>query len=213
MDRVVETEGVSVEQAVEAALAELGVTRDQATIEVLDEGEAKGFLGMRRSAKARVRVSAMPDAAGLLKEAAETVLSAMGLHGTVTVGPSEDTGGLHVELAGKGDDLGILIGRHGQTLEALQTVLGAMANRATRERVRVTLDVEQYRERRRQELMELAARMADRVLDTGEPVVLRPMTPFERKVVHTALAENPEVQTHSEGEEPHRRITVEPAEL
>lgn len=211
MARIVETEGDSVETAVEAALQELGASRDEVNVEVLEEEETKGFLGIKRGGHARVRVSVgvAADKEELLRETAEKVLSLMGLSGAVDVSRT-DEGGLHLDLTGEGDDLGILIGRHGQTLEALQAILGVIVNRATGERIHVTLDVEEYRHRRREELTELADRVAAKAVSRGEPVVLRPMTPFERKVVHTALHDNPDVDTRSDGEDPYRRITVEP---
>lgn len=211
MARFVEAEGETVDQAVDNALGELGITREQADVEVLEEEETKGFLGIKRSGRARVRVTVAPapDAREFLREAAQKILDLMGLDGDADVADGEE-GGLHVEMEGKKDDLGILIGRHGQTLEALQTILGVMANRVAQDRIRVTLDVEKYRERRREELKELAERVAQKAVSRGEPVVLRPMTPFERKVVHVALHDNPDVETYSDGEEPYRRITVEP---
>lgn len=217
MSRVVEKEGDSVERAVEAALVELGVGRDEVDVEILEEEETKGFLGIKRGGRAVVRVSLTghagtadtAEAAANLQKAGEEVLSLMGLSGSVSVSEMEE-GGLQAEMIGEQDDLAVLIGRHGQTLEALQVLLGVITNRGAKDRTRVTLDIEGYRQRRRDELEALADRVAGKAISTGQPVVLRPMTPFERKVVHVALHENPDVETRSDGEEPYRRITVEP---
>jgi len=141
MARVVETEAESVEQAIEAALEELGVERNDVDIEILEEEESKGFLGIKRGGHARVRATVRADTAATLRETAEQVLSLMGLSGLVTVTSTEE-GGLHVEMEGDEDDLGLLIGRHGQTLESLQTILGVITNRAAQERIHVTLDIE-----------------------------------------------------------------------
>ncbi|RJQ53205.1 MAG: KH domain-containing protein [Actinobacteria bacterium] len=219
MDRSVEAQGETTEQAVESALAELGATRDQVKVEVLEEQEKVGFLGLKRSGNVRVRVSVVEEVEEAeevddaeieaeLTETAERILEMMGLEGRVTVAKTEE-GDFRVDMIGE-DDLGILIGRHGQTLEAVQVLLGAVVNRMSHARRRVILDVEEYRRRRTEELEGLAERVARKAVSRGEPVVLRPMTPFERKVVHMALHDNPDVETYSEGEEPYRRITVEP---
>lgn len=210
MDRVVETEGDTVEAAVGAALEQLGATKNEVHVDVLEEDEGgKGLFGRKRAGKARVRVSLAANPEVTLKDTAERVLELLDLRGSVSVSRGDEET-IQVDVLGE-DDLGILIGRHGQTLEALQTILGVIVNRASADRVRVTLDIEEYRQRRREELTELAERVAGKAVATGEPVVLRPMTPFERKVVHTALSDNPDVETFSEGEEPYRRITVEPS--
>lgn len=212
MDKRVETEGDTVEQATEAALERLGASRDDVVVEILEE-EGKGFLGFKRSGKARVRVSLAVSPERQLKETAERILDMMDLPGNVEVA-REDEATVHVEIEGEGegekDDLGVLIGRRGQTLEAFQTILGVVVGRRGGERVRVTLDVEGYRRRRQEELQGLAERVAEKAISTGQAVVLRPMTPFERKAVHVALHENPDVETASDGEEPFRRITVNP---
>ncbi len=233
MRRSVEAQGDTVEEAVDNALSELGVGRESVNVEVLEEEGKSGFLGLKRARHVRVRVTMADGSAEgqpggrveeseeagsdvgddgerleRLKETAERVLEALDLRGTITVSKVGDET-LHVEMIGD-DDLGVLIGRHGQTLEALQTVLGLIANKGEAERRRVTLDVEEYRRRRAEELESLAERVAQKAIDRGEPVVLRPMTPFERKVVHVTLHDNPDVETYSEGEEPYRRIVVEP---
>lgn len=108
-----------------------------------------------------------------------------------------------------GDDLGILIGKHGQTLDSLQYLTNLVANKAAQERTRFIIDIENYRQRRVETLMVLAKKLASQVKRTREKVVLEPMTPHERKIIHMALQDDRRVTTNSEGEEPHRYVVIE----
>lgn len=108
-----------------------------------------------------------------------------------------------------GDDMGILIGKHGQTLDSLQYLTNLVANKNSNERVRVIIDVEDYRDRRIETLNRLAARLADKVKRTGERVALEPMNPHERKIIHMALQGDRRVTTLSEGDEPYRHVVIE----
>jgi spoIIIJ-associated protein len=108
----------------------------------------------------------------------------------------------------RGNDLGILIGKHGQTLDALQYLTNLTANRDIDGKVRIVLDVEDYRQRRTDTLNRLAARLADSVKRRGEKVVLEPMSPNERKIIHMALQDDQRIITYSEGEEPYRKIVI-----
>jgi spoIIIJ-associated protein len=121
----------------------------------------------------------------------------------------EDEEEIHVDVWG--EDLGILIGRGGTTLQALQDIVTTIVRRACPEVRRIVVDVERYKERRRQKLREYAERMADKALSTRKPVKLEPMTSRERKIVHDALKEFTGVESKSEGEEPQRRIVISPA--
>ena len=107
-----------------------------------------------------------------------------------------------------GDDLGILIGKHGQTLDALQYLTNLASNREGRERTRFIIDVEDYRKRRADTLEQLALRLADRAKRTGDRVALEPMTPHERKIIHMSLQDDSRIETYSEGEEPFRRVVI-----
>ena len=108
-----------------------------------------------------------------------------------------------------GDDMGILIGKHGQTLDSLQYLTNLVANKNSNERVRVIIDVEDYRDRRIETLNRLAVRLADKVKRTGERVALEPMNPHERKIIHMALQGDRRVTTLSEGDEPYRHVVIE----
>ena len=114
--------------------------------------------------------------------------------------------GLYIHMIG--DTLGILIGRRGETLDALQYLTSLQVNKGREGYIRVTLDTENYRAKREDSLRRLAQRMANRAQKTGRKVVLEPMNPYERRVLHTALQNHPAVTTHSEGEEPNRRVVV-----
>lgn len=136
----------------------------------------------------------------------EDVLKGLGLEARVSVGYENDT--LFVNL--EGEDLGLLIGRRGRTLDALQYLLAIAVNKNEEERKRVILDVEGYRESRKKNLEELAKRAAARAVESCEPVSLDPMNPYERRIIHLVLSEHPDVETSSEGEEPYRKIVIIP---
>lgn len=224
----VEKTGKTVDEAIEAAIAELGVSREQIAYEVLEE-PSKGLFGFLGSKPARVRVELIagqtPAAAAAPKEKKEravaadkaatdpvevakafllSVFKAMKLNVKI----EKMTGIDQVTLNLRGEDLGILIGKHGQTLDALQYLTNLAAHRDSDERVRIVIDVEDYRKRREETLVRLAQRLADRVKFRGEKVVLEPMSPHERKIIHTALQDDHRVTTFSEGEEPFRKVVI-----
>lgn len=205
-DLEVEKSGRNVEEAVEAALAELGVGREQVDVQVLEEAESRGFLGIVKHREVRVRVRRKLSRTDLAAEFIRQVGDYMELPLKVTA--VEDQEKILVDV--EGEELGLLIGRRGQTLEALQYLTGAVVNRATTERKPVVVDVQGYRRRRRESLERLARRMAERVARTGREVILDPMSPQDRRVVHVALQVDPRVATASEGEEPFRKVVITP---
>jgi spoIIIJ-associated protein len=222
-DAVVETTGETVGEAKWAALRELelrhpGVDKSAVHFEVLSEGE-RGLLGVGYSPArvlARVPADAL-DAAGLdettLASEARTlvarIVAALGVEGSVEVVEDDTT----VTVTCDGDDVALLIGRHGQTIDAVQYLLNAIAHRSHGdERKEVVLDAAGYRERRRATLEALAERTAEEVRASGSRVELEPMTAVERKVVHLRLKELAGVETASEGAEPNRYVVVLPAE-
>lgn len=201
---ILEKSGKTVEDALEAALTELGVTRDQVDYRVL-EAPSKALFGILGGREARVEVSLKKvSPAEKAKAFLQQVTTTMGLRVSIDVTEKEDA----VDISLHGEDLGILIGKHGQTLDALQYLTNLAANRDNRERVRYVIDVEDYRKRRTDTLEQLAVRLADRVKRTGDRVVLEPMTPHERKIIHLRLQEDLRVETYSEGEEPYRRVVI-----
>jgi spoIIIJ-associated protein len=216
----VEGTGQNVEEALENALDEIGLERDEVEVTVLSEGE--------EGAGARVLVTALPldedddaVAAAVSPEAAAAatvaadilveLLDHMDLPSEVVVDRAEMDEALpSVEVSIHGEFGGILIGRHGETLGALQFLLGLLTSRRAGRRVRVSVDVEGYRERRARLLRDAALRAADRAQRYRQPIFLDPMLPNERRIVHLALQENPNVSTHSIGEGDNRRVVVSP---
>jgi spoIIIJ-associated protein len=220
----VEATGETVGEAKWAALRELermqpGIDKTAVRFEVVTEGE-RGLLGVGY-APARVVATAadvssddgagepVPDETELaadVRSLVERIVAELGVGCRVAV--REDAEGLHVECAG--GDAGILIGRYGQTIDAVQYIVNAIVARRQEERVEVTVDAAGYRERRRAMLERIAVRSAERARNDGEPVELDPMTAVERKVVHLRLKEFDGVETSSEGTEPNRYVVVSP---
>lgn len=200
--RSVQRSGRTVEEAVAAAVEELGVPSDRVTVEVLDEGKA-GFLGIG-ARPATVRVTVKETRAERVEAFLGDVCEAMGVGVRMEI--REDGEYIHVDITGQ--EAGILIGHHGQTLDALQYLTNLVAARVDRHGPRVLLDVEGYRKRRTETLTNLARRLAERVVRTGERAVLEPMSAQERRVIHLALQGFPGVTTVSEGQEPFRRVVI-----
>ncbi|SMC91393.1 RNA-binding cell elongation regulator Jag/EloR [Sporomusa malonica] len=201
---VSEKTGKTIEEAIELALAELGVSRDRVDHEVL-EVPSKGLFGFIGSKLAKVRVAIRPiDPIDVAKQFLESVFKAM----NITVSMEKKNQDDHVVINLRGEDLGILIGKHGQTLDALQYLTNLAANRDADERSRIVLDVEDYRKRRAETLSRLAMRLADKVKRRGERVVLEPMSPQERKIIHMALQSDNRIVTYSEGDEPYRKVVI-----
>ncbi len=200
----VETGGRTVEEALDRALAELGVVRDDVDVEVLDPG-GRGVLGLGAH-EARIRVTLRENPGAVAHTVMARLLRHMGFSGTVHV--REQDGMIAVQVSG--EHLGALIGRRGATLDALQFLLGLMVTRQTRAKVRVAVDVEGYRERRRLALEDLARRTAERVAREGREVMLEPMDAGERRIVHTTLAGHAQVLTFSRGEGAARAVVVAP---
>ena len=216
----------TVEEAIELALKEIDAGRDEVEVEVLSRGKA-GFLGIGAEL-ARVRVtplsaravSAVPEPpaaepgehtpAALATVAVSRILDAAGVDVTRTLRSAHDAdaGGPVIDLAG--EDSGLLIGRRGQTLQALQFLVTLIVRKQMGEDVRVVLDVENYRLRRETSLRDMAAKVASRVAQTNRSITLEPMSPADRRIIHTSLAEHPGVRTESAGEGENRKVTIMP---
>lgn len=206
----VEMSGKTVGEATEAGLRRLGLeSAEEAIIEVL-EGPRGGLLGVIGGRMARVRLRPKADKAEGLARLAREIVEVLGLTATEVSILRDTEGYIRVTLTGPG--LGILIGRRGETLDALQYLLNLAAARLPGRPERVILDAGGYRERRRDTLVRLAKRIAESVRRTGREITLEPMTPQERKVIHTAIAAEEGVTSESSGEEPYRRVVVRPVE-
>lgn len=203
--KAIERTGRTVEEAVELALQELNVTIDRVEVVILEE-PSKGILGFWGSKPAKVKVllkdSLVERAEGLLK----SILAVMKLPAKVNIKEKEKV--LLMEL--QGQDLGILIGRRGETLDALQYLVNLSVNRNQELRKKVVIDIESYRERRCDSLRKLASKLADKARQTGRNVVMEPMNAHERRIIHTALQGRNDIYTFSEGEEPYRKIIISP---
>ena len=216
MAREAEARGDTVEEAVEVALAELGVTQQEARVEIVQEPKP-GFLGVGgQEAVVRVRVAAARDEVDIdaLEEQADTaadfvedLLVKMGIDATAE--PNLVNDHMYVDILGDDeDDMALLIGRHGATLEAIQELTRMVVGRRLDQRVRVIVDVEDYRKRREERMIERALEAARSVLETGQEQVLDPMNPYERKLVHDAVADLGGLETSSRGEEPDRAVVI-----
>lgn len=195
----------TVDEAVAEALQELNVDRERAKVEVLEEPQ-KGLFGLIGNRLAKVKVTVSEDPVKLAKEFLYKVCDEMG----VNVYIEDMTVDEYIYLSFSGKDLGILIGRRGETLDALQYLTNLVVNKQVEDRVKFILDVQGYRKRREETLRKLAQRLSDKVKRTGNKIVLEPMNPHERRVIHTALQKDNRVNTYSEGEEPYRKVVIAP---
>jgi len=212
--RETEKRAPSVEEAVEAALQELGISEQEARVDVLQEPRS-GVLGIgSHEAVVRVRAvvpevypASLEDQADTAADFLEEMLGHMGIDAVAE--PNLHGDHMYVDIIGEDeDDMALLIGRHGQTLDAIQELTRMVVGRHLDERVRVIVDVEDYRKRREVRLEEKARETAAKVLRTGTEEALEPMNPFERKIVHDAVAEIEGVESSSRGEEPDRAVVI-----
>ena len=200
----IEISAKTVDDAITEALVKLGTTSDRIEYEVIEKGSA-GFIGIGRKdavIKVRKKYTVEDDT----KEFLTKVFAAMDLEVEIMIEKPEDSNVVSVEL--KGNDMGVLIGKRGQTLDSLQYLTNLAVNRNAGSFVKVKIDTEDYRKRRRETLENLARNIAYKVKRTKRPVTLEPMNPFERRVIHSTLQNDKFVTTHSEGEEPYRHVVV-----
>ena len=202
--RVAEKTGKTVEEAIAAGVLELGVDLKRLKVEVLEEPAKKGLFGLFGTSLARVRISYEDDPGMLATEFIHKVCQAMGVNANTQA--SKDGEHWHIDITGP--ELGILIGRRGDTLDALQYLTNLAVARKLSERVRVIVDVEGYRLRREDTLVRLAKRLSEKVKKTGIRIVLEPMNPHERRIIHTSLQDDARISTFSEGDDPHRRVVI-----
>ncbi|SCX04380.1 spoIIIJ-associated protein [Lachnospiraceae bacterium YSD2013] len=194
----------TVDDAITEACQSLSVTSDKLEYEVVEEGST-GFLGLKSKPaviKARVKNSVEDRVKAFLND----VLAAMNIEAVVNINFDKTENNMDIDLAG--DDMGLLIGKRGATLDSLQYLASLVANKESESYIRVKIDTENYRERRKQTLENLAKNMAFKVKRTKRSVSLEPMNPYERRVIHSALQNDKFVTTHSEGEEPYRHVVV-----
>ena len=232
--RFVEKIAKTVDDAVTEALLELLVTRDEVEIEIIEKG-ARGFLGIgSKDAKVRVTVIeqgeeeeksifeklgieepdisldidpiSIIDPAQVGKNFLVDVLDKMGIEAEVDVSMKKE----QIKMVISGDKMGLLIGKRGEHLDALQYLVNLVVNKNSEKYTRVILDTENYRQRREETLQKLAFRLAKKASQTKQKVILEPMNPYDRRVIHSALQNSRTVKTYSEGKEPYRKIVITP---
>lgn len=206
-----EATGKTVEEAIDLAVMALGVGREEVEVEVLSEGK-QGFLGIR-SEPARVKATIIPPAhraAQFAMEVVTSILRGTGVAVRATLRSAHDpqVGGPVIDI--QGEDSGLLIGRRGETMRALQFLVNLIVNKKTDDSIRVMVDVESYRARREKAISDMALKVADRVASSGRTIALEPMSPAERRVVHLTLANNARVRTESVGSGTSRKVTIIP---
>ena len=197
--------GKTVDEALTNALVQLETTSDKVEYEVVEKGSS-GILGFINTKPAKILVWKKATMEGNIKEFLNDVFNAMDLKVTVEMNIDDEAEVININLVG--DDMGVLIGKRGQTLDSLQYLVSLVANKVSEKYYRVKLDTENYRDRRKATLESLAKNIAYKVKRTRRPVSLEPMNPYERRIIHSALQNDKYVCTKSEGEEPFRHVVV-----
>lgn len=200
----VEFTAKTVDDAITAACQKFLVTSDRLEYEVVEEGSS-GFLGFNAK-PARIKAKVKETVEDKARTFLDDVFAAMQMTVLVEVSFNEEEKVMDIEL--KGDDMGVLIGKRGQTLDSLQYLVSLVVNRDSDDYIRVKVDTENYRKRRKETLENLAKNIAYKVKRTKRSVSLEPMNPYERRIIHSALQNDKFVTTHSEGEEPFRHVVV-----
>ena len=200
----VDFSGKSVDEAITEACTTLGIESSKLDYEVIEKG-SNGFLGIG-SKPAIIKARKKEVVKDAVEEFLSKMFNAMDLSVDIQIDYDEQNRNMNIEL--KGNEMGILIGKRGQTLDSVQYLASLVANRESDEYVRVKVDTENYRKRRKETLENLAKNIAFKVKKTRKPVYLEPMNPYERRVIHSVLQNDRYVETHSEGEEPYRKVVV-----
>ena len=204
MTKSIEISGKTEDDAIELALKQLGLSRDSVSVEIIERAKS-GFLGLKNTpAIVRVFYEAKEERTVKAETFLYGLLNKMGI--VATIGITEDEASINVVLSGS--DMGALIGRRGETLDAIQHLTNYVVNRGASGRVRINIDAENYRQRRNETLEALAVRTAGKVLKYRRNITLDPMNSYERHVIHAALQDYENITTYSVGSEPNRRIMV-----
>lgn len=194
------------DEAIEQALTQLNATIDEVEIEIFEE-TAKGILGFLKSKEVHVIVT-LKSSETTVEEIAnnfiQSVLKTMNITADLDIQMREES--LHIDIAG--EDMAVLIGRRGQTLDALQYLVSLVVNKHRDTYLRVVIDTENYRQKREESLIKLANKLAFKAKKYRRDVVLEPMNPYERRIIHSALQDHKNISTRSEGEEPNRKVVI-----
>ena len=197
--------GKTVDEAITNALIKLEITSDKIEYEILEKG-SNGILGIFNSKPAKIKARKKRTVQDITEEFLSGIFNAMNLKVKIETDVNEAEGFVNIDLIG--DDMGILIGKRGQTLDSLQYLVSLVINKESKSYLRVKLDTENYRVRRKETLESLAKNIAFKVKRTKKAVSLEPMNPYERRVIHSALQNDKYVMTKSEGEDPYRHVVV-----
>lgn len=198
--KVIEMTGKTIEEAINHGLKELNTSKDKVEIKVIDEG-SKGFLNFIGTRPARIEMKLKKDYEKEVRDFLESILKSMNVEANINIKEKKDV--IKIDLSGS--DMGIIIGYRGETLDSLQYLVSLVINKdQSCDYKRVILDTENYRDKREETLKKLARRLGHKVRETGRPVKLEPMNPYERRIIHSELQNNNYVETYSEGEEPFR---------
>ena len=203
--KFVETTGKTRDEAIQKAVDQLGLSKDKLQIEVLEEG-SKGFLGFLGSKDFRIKAVAIEDdtVETRIESFLKQIFEVMNIDASIAIDLNSDTAKVSV----LGDSAGQLIGRRGEALDALQMLLSLAVNKTPGEYVRIMLDIEEYRSKREESLVRYANKMARTAAKQRKNIKLEPMTPYERRIVHSALQSDNYVTTYSEGEDPYRKVVI-----
>lgn len=197
----------TVEDAVDMALKELGVNEEDVHVEVLEE-PSRGLFGLIGTRNAAVKVTVTNDPVEIVENFLNRILSCMNVNGGCIV--EKDGSCLYVDIVDiNSSDMGIVIGKRGNTLDAIQYLLSLAVNKNRDNYIKVIVDAKGYRKRREDTLIRLANKMAQKAKYSDRPVKLEPMNPYERRIIHSALQNVEGIDTHSEGEDPYRRVVIQ----
>ncbi len=202
MDKITKS-GKTVDDALQEALKELHASKDEVEVTVIDEG-ARGFLGMFGAKDAVIQVVKKFNPEKIAVTFLQEMFQAMGIQVSIETQLKDKQ--LSIELSG--EEMGVLIGKRGQTLDSLQYLVSLVVNKGNSPYVSILLDTENYRQRRKETLESLAYNLAKKVKQTKKNVVLEPMNPYERRIIHSSLQNDRYVTTYSEGEEPYRNVVI-----
>ena len=194
----------TVDEALTNAVVSMQTSSDQLEYEVIEEGSSRLLGLISKPAKIRARVKLSLDAIAF--NFLDKVFQSMGMQVNIEITIDEVENQMNIDLSG--EEMGILIGKRGITLDSLQYLVSLVINRNTEDYMKVKLDTENYRERRKETLENLAHNLAHKVKRIHRPVYLEPMNPYERRVIHSALQKDKYVETHSEGDEPYRKVVI-----
>lgn len=201
----IEVRGKTVEEAITNAQIQLGTTSDKIEYEII-ERESNGFLGIIGKKDAVIKARKKSNLVDDTLEFLDKMFAAMEMEVKSTIDYSEENRTMNIDFSG--DEMGILIGKRGQTLDSLQYLISLVVNKESDSYIKVKVDTEDYRERRKATLENLAKNLSYKVKRTRRPVTLEPMNPYERRIIHSALQNERYVETHSEGEEPYRKVVI-----